>query len=310
MEGSGRTLKRVRTARPDPQRQRLYRRSIWIAVGGNALLAASKGAIAVISRSSALFSDAANSSADTLYAIFMAVGLYLTLRPPDESHPQGHSRFEPFVALFIALVMISAGVTALWQSVERFIQGAVVINPLWPTVVLALSAVAKLAMFRVVGEIGRKTHSPAIQASARDNLADVAASSAALIGVWGSRLIRPVLDPMAGLLVALWIFRSTRDILQENFGYLTGRGAAPELSERIVEIASAVEGVDLVHRVISDYVGPQLRIDMHINVDGHLTLEQAHAIGEEVQMRVAALPEVDRVFVHVEPTREPPPGKN
>lgn len=300
-------MKHVRTMRPDPQRQRLYRQSIWIAVGGNALLAVSKGVVALISGSSALFSDAANSGADTLYAIFMAVGLYLTLRPPDESHPQGHSRFEPFVALFIALVMVSAGVTALWQSLQRFVQGAVVIDPLWPTVVLAVSAAAKLAMFRVVGGLGRQAHSPAIQASARDNLADVTASSAALIGVWGSRLIHPALDPFGGLLVALWIFRSTREILQENLGYLTGRGASPELRDHIVEIASAVDGVDLVHRVISDYVGPQLRIDMHINVDGGLTLEQAHAIGEDVRTRVAALPEVDWVFVHVEPTRLPAP---
>lgn len=303
-------MKHVRTSRPDPHRQRLYRESIWIAVGGNALLAGGKGAIALVSQSSALFSDAANSSADTLYAIFMAVGLYLTLRPPDESHPQGHSRFEPFVAMFIALVMISAGATALWQSIQRFMEGAMEIDPLWPTVALVLSAAAKFGMFRVVGEIGRQAASPAIQASARDNLADVGASTAALIGVWGSRLIHPVLDPAAGLVVSLWIFRTTREILQENFGYLTGRGAAPELRDRIYEIASAVEGVDLVHRVISDYVGPQLRIDMHINVDGRLTLERAHAIGEEVEKRVAELPEVDWVFVHVEPTRRPAPEKS
>jgi divalent metal cation (Fe/Co/Zn/Cd) transporter len=89
--------------------------------------------------------------------------------------------------------------------------------------------------------------------------------------------------------------------LYENVGYLTGRGAPPEVMADIVAAASAVPGVVNVHQVIADYVGPALRVDMHIDVDGGMTLYEAHAIAERVQGQVESLSSVDLAFVHVEP---------
>ncbi|MDY0094258.1 MAG: cation diffusion facilitator family transporter [Candidatus Vecturithrix sp.] len=294
-------MKRVRSEATDFTRQSLYKRAIMLAIGANALLAISKGLVAWISGSSAVFSDAANSLSDTLYSVLMGFGLYVSQQPADENHPQGHSRFEPFVSLFIALTMTIAGVTAFWNGIQRFLAGAIAIEPGWPTVVLPGAALVKLGMYLVVRRIGQQTHSPAINASARDNLADILTSSAALLGVWGSQFLHPLADPFAGLVVASWIFHSVWEIIRENIRYLTGWGAPPELSQAIADAASTVEGVQNVHRVIADYVGPQLRVDMHINVDGSMTLDRAHDISEQVRARVEALPEIDMAFIHVEP---------
>jgi cation diffusion facilitator family transporter len=236
----------------------------------------------------------------------MGGGLYLAQRPADSGHPQGHGRFEPLVSLFIAAAMGTAGGTAIWQATRKWqniqqISGAA-LDPGWPTVVLIGSMIVKVGMYALVRRFGEEAESPAIQASARDNLADILTSAAALIGIWGARVIDPILDPAAGLIVGLWIFRATWEIAWENLGYLTGRGASSALSARIAEVASQVSGVEHVHRVIAEYVGPQLRVDMHINVDGKTTLEHAHAIADEVQEDVEKLSEVDLVFVHVEPT--------
>lgn len=295
------TLQSVRPERPDPHRQRLYRQAILIAIAGNVFLAATKGAVAWLSGSSAVLSDAANSLSDVLYSLLMAVGLYLVQQPADESHPQGHGRFEPLVGLLIAMMMGVAGFTAMREGVLRFFSGAMAIEPGWPTVVLVGSVLVKVTMYLLVGRIGRVAHSPAIRASARDNLADVLASAAALLGVWGSRLVHPLFDPAAGVVVSLWILRATWEILDENLGYLTGRGASPELAAQIVAAASAVPGVLGVHQVIADHVGPQLRVDIHIDVDGEMTLRQAHAIADQVQAQVEALLAVDLAFIHVEP---------
>jgi cation diffusion facilitator family transporter len=165
------------------------------------------------------------------------------------------------------------------------------------------SVLVKVVMYRLVLDAGKRANSPAIRASARDNLADVVASSAALLGVLGSNVVHPFLDPLAGVLVALWILRAIWEIAHENLGYLTGRGASSEVTAEIVEAASSVPGVLDVHQVIADHVGPELRIDMHIDVDGEMTLREAHAIGEQVETRVEALPKVDQAFVHVEPDR-------
>ncbi|MFW6035007.1 MAG: cation diffusion facilitator family transporter [Halothermotrichaceae bacterium] len=292
----------MRSEVPDTQKQNLYKKAIMIAIGGNLLLALFKGVLAWFIGSSAIFSDAANSLSDTLYSILMGMGLYLSQRPADESHPQGHSRFEPLVSLFVAAAMTTAGATAVWQSIRRFTGQAKSITIGWPTVVLLLAVLIKIVMYLRVKKIGDKAHSPAINASAYDNLVDILASLAALIGVWGSRFIHPYFDPAAGLFVGLWIFKATFEIISENLGYLTGRGASEELITEIANKAGKVEKVDGVHRVIAEYVGPQLRIDMHINLDGQLTLDEVHDIGERVKEVVEEIKDVDLVFVHIEPT--------
>jgi cation diffusion facilitator family transporter len=300
--GINMTLQRVRLERLDAGRQRLYRQAIWITLTGNVLLAAAKGTVAWLSGSSAVLSDAANSISDVLYSLLLAVGLYLAQQPADESHPQGHSRFEPLVSLVITIAMGVAGIAALREGILRFLNGAMAIEPGWPTVALAGSVLVKVVMFLLVGRIGRLAHSPAIRACGRDNLSDVLTSAAALVGVWGSDLIHPLFDPVAGVAVSLWIFRAMWGILSENLGYLTGRGARPELTEQIISAASTVPGVLEVHQVIADHVGPQLRVDMHVDVDGKIGLDQAHTIADQVQAQVEALPAVDLAFVHVEPT--------
>ncbi len=291
------------------RRQRLYRQAIIVAIVGNVLLAAMKSLIAWLSGSSAMFSEAANSLSDVLYSLLMTTGLYLAQRPPDESHPQGHSRFEPLVGLIIAGAMGTAGFTALRESVSRFLSGATPIETFWPTVVLTTGAAVKVVMYALVVRIGREADSPAIRASASDNLADVLTSMAALVGVWGSRLLHPLLDPGAGVLVALWIFRSVWEIGVENVGYLTGRGASPECIRRITAAALGVDGVLGVHQVIAEHVGPRLRVDMHVDVDGGLTLRAAHDIADRVQAAVEGLSDVDLAFVHVEPVERPDEGQ-
>ncbi len=299
-------LQHVRPESPDHLRRRLYRQAILIALGGNALLAATKGAVAWFSGSSAVLSDAANSLSDTLYSLLMAGGLYLAHQPPDESHPQGHSRFEPLVSLLIVAMMLVAGVSVAREGIQRFFAGAPVIEPGWPLAALLGSAGLKVVMYVLVKRNAEEVHSPAIHASARDNLADVMSSTAALLGVLGARFIHPLLDPAAGVVVALWIFRTTWEILSENLGYLTGRGASSETTERIIEAATSVPEVLGVHQVIADHVGPQLRVDMHIDVDGEMSLQEAHAIADAVQARVEALNRVDLAFVHLEPAELEP----
>jgi len=294
-------LKRVRSEKLDPRRSKLYKKAILIAIGGNLLLTVAKGILAWISGSSAVFSDAANSLSDALYSIIMGIGLYVSQRPADETHPQGHRQFEPLVSLFIAAAMGIAGVAAIWQSIQHFLGKADSIALGWPTIILTIAIFVKYIMYYLVTKVGKKVHSPAIKASARDNLVDIITSTSALLGVWGSRFIHPYFDPIAGLFVALWIFKATAEIVWENVGYLTGRGATIELIHKIADTASSIAEVENVHRILAEYIGPQLRVDMHIDVDGSMTLDRAHDIGEEVRTVVEALVEVDLVFVHIEP---------
>lgn len=291
----------VRDYVPEPNVSRLYKKALLITVTGNVFLAVAKGLVAYYSKSVALYADAANSVSDVVYSLLMVFGLWAALRPPDLSHPQGHSRFEPLVGLMVALSMGVAGFEAVRAAVDRLLQGPISIEPGFPAFVLLLSALVKGGMFLTIRSIAAQLASPTLATTAKDNLSDVLTSIGAFAGALGSTLIHPWADPVAGFLVAGWIFRSAILASKENLNYLTGAGASADLRKKVVEIASAVPGVQRVHHTMTEYVGPRLVVDLHVNVSGKLTVEKAHQIEDEIVHRLERMKEVDRAYVHIEP---------
>ncbi len=265
------------------------------------LLAVGKGLVSYLSGSIALYADAANSIADVVYSVALVLGLRLALQPPDMTHPQGHSRFEPLVGLVVALMMGIAGYEALRTSIGRFISGGTSIALDLPTIILLISAAIKAGMFFCITKLAKKADSPSLRITAKDNLSDVLTSIAAFIGILGSNLIHPVLDPLAGVLVSLWIFKAAFDAGRENIGFLTGAGADETLRQKIIQTASKIEGVGYIHHMMSEYVGPKLVVDMHINLPGDAPLNQVHNIEDAVIAALEDMPEVDRAYVHIEP---------
>ncbi|MEN6409517.1 MAG: cation diffusion facilitator family transporter [Anaerolineaceae bacterium] len=290
----------VRDYTPQPSRNQLYTRALIITLAGNVLLAGSKGIVAYISGSAAIYADAANSISDVLYSLLMVLGLYMAQRPPDLSHPQGHARFEPLVGLAVAMSMTYAGFEAARNAIERLTAGGLAVEPGLPSLVLLGSALIKLVMFLLIRKIAKEVQSPTLTVTATDNLSDVLTSVAAFVGVMGSQ-ISHLLDPIAGLVVAAWIFRNAFNAAKENIHYLTGGGADDDLRERIVQKAASVPGVAKVHHMMTEYVGAKLAVDMHINCDGNISLNEAHSISDRVIAAVESLPEIDRAYVHIEP---------
>jgi cation diffusion facilitator family transporter len=292
----------VRIQQPDPEQQRFYRVAIFITLFGNLLLAVGKGVVAYLSGSAAIYADAANSVSDVIYSVLMVLGLWMATRPPDLSHPQGHSRYEPLVGMVVTASMAFAGFEAARNAISRYTQNA--LTPITldlPAIILLASALIKVFMYLSIRRISQRTLSPTLATAARDNLSDVLSSLAAFLGVLGSNLIHPLADPIAGLVVALWIFRNAFLAGRENLGFLTGRGASREEVEAFISAAEGVPGVLKVHHIMTDYVGPRLMIDLHINVNGQTTLRDSHDISDEVIRRLEAFPNVDRAYVHIEP---------
>ena len=294
----------IRDHQPNPVRDQAYKTALIITLAGNIFLAAGKGFVSFLTGSAALYSDTANSVADVIYSLAMVLGLWLAIQPPDLSHPQGHSRFEPIVGLVVAIMMAIAGYEAMRTSIGRFISGGEAIELDLPMIILLVSAALKTGMFFVVKKLADTAQSPSLRVSAKDNLSDVLTSLAAFFGILGSSLIHPLLDPAAGVLVSLWIFRAAFEAGRENLKYLTGAGADEALRQKIIKTANGVEGVQQVHHMMSDYVGPKLIVDMHINLPGHASLDEVHAVSDRVIDALQALPEVDRAYVHVEPFEE------
>lgn len=291
----------IRGYTPQPEVDKLYRTAMGITIGGNIILAVSKALAAYYSHSIALYADTANSISDVIYSFLMVAGLYMATRPPDLSHPQGHGRFEPLAGLIVAVSMSYAGFEAGRASIMRFLQGGEVVQPGLPTLVLIFSAVVKSGMFMVINRIAVRVGSPALRASSRDNISDVLTSAAAFLGVLGTRFIHPLTDPIAGLLVSAWIFRQAYRAGRENLEFLTGKGAEEITRRQIKQMAEQVPGVLSVHHIMTEYAGPKLVVDMHINVNGATSLNETHAIEDAVIQKIQSLPDVDRAYVHIEP---------
>ena len=296
----------IREHQPNPEIIRAYKTAMVVSLFGNLLLAAGKGITAYITGSAALYADTANSIADVIYSIALVLGLWMSIQPPDLSHPQGHARFEPLVGLVVALMMAIAGYEALRTSISRFLAGGEAINFGLPMMVLLAGAIIKVGMYFWIMKLARKTDSPSLKVTAKDNLSDVLTSLAAFIGILGSSLIHPLLDPAAGFLVSLWIFNASFQAGKENLKFLTGAGADDDIRRKIIQTANKVNGVQGVHHMMSDYVGPKLIVDMHINMPAEATLEEVHALEDRVVAALEALKEVDRAYVHVEPFENPP----
>jgi cation diffusion facilitator family transporter len=298
-----REVQQVDTDTIPKQTRNLYVRAIIIALVGNILLVITKVLVAEISGSSAILADAFNSGGDVVYSILMSVGLILSLQPADAGHPHGHRRIEALVSIFIGLFMSVAGVAAVQTGIERLRTGPIAITNVFAYLAPVFVVFVKGTMFLLVRRLGRAAKSPALMATARDNINDVITSAVALVCISISRIFTAA-DPIGALLVSIWIFRGVFLVIREAVGQVVGKAGSPELSRKIMETAAAVQGVRDVHQVIVEQIGPEVRADLHINMDGRLTLVQVHETSDAVRAAIEAIDGVEHAFIHVEPIDE------
>jgi len=283
-------------------RRDVLRRVGLVILGTNLLLAVLKGVVWTETGSLAVGSEAVNSLADTTYSLVIVAGLYLTTQPPDFEHPHGHERIEPFVSLFVAIGIFVAGGVILWQAAQSLLSGDVAVTRGPVAVgVLALSAVVKYGLYRYCLRAGRDENSPALVATAMDNRNDILTALAALAGVVGATLGYPVLDPIAAMLVSVGIIYTGVEVVRDNVDYLVGAAPPEELRAEIIRRALEHPDVEGAHDVIAHYVGPEIDVSLHVEVEGDKTLFEAHDIETAVIQSIEDLPEVDDVFVHVDP---------
>jgi cation diffusion facilitator family transporter len=283
-------------------RSRALRRVALLVLGTNLLLVVLKGVVSLETGSLALGSEALNSLADAAYSLVIVGGLYLTTRPPDFEHPHGHERIEPFVSLFVAVGIFAAGIAVLWQAGTSLAGPGVDVQrgPV-AVAVLAVAAAVKYGLYRYCLRAGRERRSPALVATAVDNRNDILTALAAMGGVAGAALGYPVLDPLAAAAVAVGILYTGVEVVRDNVDYLLGAAPPEDLRADIVRRALSHPDVRGAHDVIAHYVGPEIDVSLHIEVEGDRTLLEAHRIETEVIEAIRELPEVDDVFVHVDP---------
>jgi cation diffusion facilitator family transporter len=279
--------------------------AIWIGIVGNILLFGGKIVIGLWFHSIAIISDSLNSFTDIIASLIVYISIRASYQEADEQHPFGHKRAQPIAGLMVAIFTGIVGFQVITQSASRLLTGDRMQTGLLPILLVLGVMVSKLFMHLYVRRVARRAGSPALMASATDHRNDVLVSGAVLVGVVFSNLGFPIFDPIAAILIGLWIIKAGFSIGRDNIKFLMGEAPPAALLDGVMATARGIRGVERVHDVLAHYVGTTIQIEVHINVDRDLNLEQAHAIGKQVQAAIEGRDGVSRAFIHIDPLEVP-----
>lgn len=293
--------------RPSPAAGSPWLRPVFctgIGLVGNTLLSAVKIVVGVAAGSAALIADGFHSLADVLSDIGILFALKAAKRPPDANHPYGHHSFETLGAVIVAAFMLLTAGLIGWDAVRNFLGGQMR-HPELPALIAAIaSIVIKEVMARYTIRVGRRHNSPALLANGLMHRSDAISSVAAALGIAGAMVRWPLLDNAAALVIAVFIARMGWNLLHENVMTLMDTMPDADLVEAIRGQAAAVPRVQEIRDLRVRQRGSWYLADLRVSVHPDHSLGTAHDIAHQVEDRVRErVPNVARVFVHVEPGR-------
>ncbi|MFQ5428470.1 MAG: cation diffusion facilitator family transporter [Thermodesulfobacteriota bacterium] len=276
-------------------------RATLVNIVGNSALLIIKLWAGLLSGSIALISEAINSLSDIVASVSTFICVRISEKQADEGHPFGHSRAEPVAGLVIAILAGILGFEILKESITRFFYPQTPHVGIFALSVPLITIVVKIFMAIYFQRTGKAINSPALRATALDSLMDIFVAAAALAGLMGVSMGYPFLDPIAGLVISLWIMYTGYSIGMENIDYLMGKAPEPALMREIENATLSVEGVRDFNTVRAHYVGNFIHVEIHVEVDKTLSTLDSHAIGEEVERMVEGLESIQKTFVHIDP---------
>ena len=262
-------------------------RTSWVGIGANVLLAGFKAAVGILASSMAIVLDAVNNLSDALSSVITIVGTKLSQRPADRKHPFGFGRIEYFSAIIIAVIVLSAGITSLIESVKKIFDPT---EPQYTTttlVVIVVAIVVKLVLGRYVKKKGEQLKSDALIASGSDALFDAIITLATLVSAGIMLLWGVSLDGILGALISVVIIKAGVEMLASPVNELLGTSISADFAKQIQKEVSDFEGVHGVYDLILHNYGPDVKIgSLHINVLDNLSAYDIHGLTRRISIQM------------------------
>ena len=280
------------------------RRVTWVGLVANILISGLKLTVGIIGASQAVVADAVHSISDIVTDVAVLVGVKYWSPPPDEGHPYGHRRIEAIVTVGIGAALGGAGLLIGYEGIstvrnEHIRQPAMI--ALWGALA---SIVTKEILYRWTQAVGRRIGSSALRANAWHHRSDALSSipAAAAVAVASFRPELSFVDHMGAVIVAMFILHASWQIMKPALAELADQGAPGEGTARIREVALATDQVTSVHAIRTRRMGPGVMVDLHIMVDGSMSVTRGHNVSGAVKRRIKEqVGEVLDVVVHIEP---------
>lgn len=281
------------------QRHDAVRGVLWGVGALNVAVAAAKLAVGGLVGSISMVADGFHSVTDASSNVVGLVGLAVARRPPDESHPYGHQKFETLSALGIGALLAVTAWEVLKSCLERLQEGGapeVRAVAFW---VMGITMAINLLVSRYEARRGRELGSRLLAADSEHTRSDVLVSLAVLASLVAAHWGWPQLDVAAAVVITAAIARAAWKIVSRSAGHLVDSAAVSP--ERVRELALSVPMVLSVHKIRTRGDGDLSHADLHIQVPAELPLERAHVLGHLVSDRLTEELGLDDVVVHVEP---------
>ena len=293
----------------DSHRERgIYRVTL---VGGavNVVLLLFKFVAGIVGHSSAMVADAVHSLSDFVTDVIVLVFVRISGKPKDKSHDYGHGKYETLAMTIIGMALLAVALGILYSGVMKitaWVNGAQLEAPgmlaLWAAL---LSIVLKEGVYHYSMVKARQLQSQAVEANAWHHRSDALSSIGTAIGIGGAIFLGQrwtVLDPVASLIVGLFIVKVSIDLLRRGIGDLMEQSLPDEVEAEILQLAASVPGVVEPHDLRTRRIGNHYAIELHILMDGTISLHEAHDKASEVEELLRQhYGAQTHVVVHVEP---------
>lgn len=280
-------------------------------VGGavNVLLLVFKFVAGILGHSAAMIADAIHSLSDFATDIVVLVFVRISGKPQDKSHDYGHGKYETLATTLIGIALLAVGIGICWSGAQKIWawgHGTQLEAPgmlaFWAAIV---SIVLKELTYQYTVRMGRKLESQAVQANAWHHRSDALSSIGTAVGIGGAVLLGDrwtVLDPIASVVVSIFIVKVAVELLKGGLGELTERSLPDDVEEEIIRIVETFDGVVEPHDLRTRRIGNHYAMEMHILMDGNITLHVAHDTADAIEEALKArFGEKTHIAIHVEP---------
>jgi len=284
------------------ERVRVSTRVTLLGVLVNLLLTVTKLLVGVMSHSQALVADGVHSLSDLVSDALVLVATNQANKAPDSSHPYGHQRIETAASMFLGFALLVTAVIIAWGAVGRLqVPGGVEPPGVYALWVAAFSIIANEGLYRVTVRAADSVQSNLLRANAWHHRTDSISSVVVLIGLAGSMLGLPILDPVAAGAVAMMIAKVGWDFAWQSVRELTDTGLDRARIKGIRSIIKGVDGVEGMHMLRSRKLGSQALVDVHVIVSPEISVSEGHRIADRIRQQVLRQQDgIEDVLVHVD----------
>lgn len=277
----------------------------------NLLLLAFKFVAGIIGHSAAMIADAVHSLSDFISDIIVLVFVHISGKPEDESHAYGHGKFETMATLIIGVILLAVGVGIFVNGASSIIdnfKGNIPSSPSKVALIAAvISIVLKELLYRYTVRVGQKLNSQAVVANAWHHRSDAYSSLGTLLGIGGAIFLGEgwqVLDPLAAVIVSLFIVRVAFQLVKPCVDDLLERSLPAETEQRIKDIILSFPEIGSPHHLRTRRIGNNIAIEVHIRMDGNISLNEAHRLTTNVENRLKEeFGEGTHIGIHMEPIK-------